>query len=216
MACLARTIGHVLQCAGMLCTLRLDAVRFLRLCLRPEAALAAANLFLRKQLAFYQEHHVKPRRATNATRLTLVWLSQWFAWHSALAVGQPETFQRWRRRRVHLFWRGSSCPGRPPIPVELQALIRQMARDNLTWGQRRIANELRLKLGLQVSPRTVRKSNSQKTQNQLCGSIANPNFALYSDSFRKVLGFCAATGSTPAFLLGPRRFRGCIGAPRDL
>jgi hypothetical protein len=32
-----------------------------------------------------------------------------------------------------------------------------MARDNLTWGQRRIANELRLKLGLQVSPRTVRK-----------------------------------------------------------
>jgi hypothetical protein len=32
-----------------------------------------------------------------------------------------------------------------------------MARENLTWGQRRIANELRLKLGLQVSPRTVRK-----------------------------------------------------------
>jgi hypothetical protein len=32
-----------------------------------------------------------------------------------------------------------------------------MARDNLTWGQRRIANELRLKLGLRVSPRTVRK-----------------------------------------------------------
>ena len=44
-----------------------------------------------------------------------------------------------------------------PDPPELQALIRQMARDNLTWGQRRIANELRLKLGLQVSPRTVRK-----------------------------------------------------------
>jgi hypothetical protein len=32
-----------------------------------------------------------------------------------------------------------------------------MAHDNLTWGQRRIANELRLKLGLQVSPRTVHK-----------------------------------------------------------
>jgi hypothetical protein len=32
-----------------------------------------------------------------------------------------------------------------------------MGRDNLTWGQRRIANELRLKLGLQVSPRTIRK-----------------------------------------------------------
>ena len=32
-----------------------------------------------------------------------------------------------------------------------------MARDNCTWGQRRIANELRLKLGLRVSPHTVRK-----------------------------------------------------------
>jgi hypothetical protein len=43
------------------------------------------------------------------------------------------------------------------MPSELRALIRQMARENLTWGQKRIANELRLKLGLQVSPRTVRK-----------------------------------------------------------
>jgi transposase InsO family protein len=41
--------------------------------------------------------------------------------------------------------------------VELQRLIRQMAHDNLTWGQRRIANELLLKLGLRVSPRTIRK-----------------------------------------------------------
>jgi hypothetical protein len=32
-----------------------------------------------------------------------------------------------------------------------------MARDNPTWGQARIAAELRLKLGIQVSPRTVQK-----------------------------------------------------------
>jgi transposase InsO family protein len=32
-----------------------------------------------------------------------------------------------------------------------------MARDNPTWGEERIANEILLKLGLQVSPRTVRK-----------------------------------------------------------
>jgi transposase InsO family protein len=32
-----------------------------------------------------------------------------------------------------------------------------MARENSTWGQERIANELLLKLGLRVSPRTVRK-----------------------------------------------------------
>jgi putative transposase len=32
-----------------------------------------------------------------------------------------------------------------------------MANDNPTWGQERIANELLLKLGLRVSPRSVRK-----------------------------------------------------------
>ena len=157
MARLARTICPWLQCTSALCLVLLDAVRFLRLCLRPGAALAAENLFLCKQLALYQEHHVKPRRATNATRLTMVWLSQWFDWQSALVAVQPETFQRWRRRGRQLFWRGTAYPGRPPIPVELQGLIWQMARDNITWGQRRIANELLLKLGLRVSPRTVGK-----------------------------------------------------------
>jgi putative transposase len=112
---------------------------------------------LRKQLALYQERKVKPRHATDATRFTLVWLAQWFDWRPALAVVQPETFKRWRRQRYQLFWRWPSGLGRPPIPVELQSLIRQMARDNLTWDQRRIANELWLKLGLRVSPRTVRK-----------------------------------------------------------
>jgi hypothetical protein len=157
MARLSRMIRHLWQGAGMLCTLILDATQWLRLCLHSPTALAAENLFLRKQLALYQEGHVKPRRATDAIRVALVWLSQWFDWPQALTVVQPETFIRWRRQGFERFWRGTPSPGRPPIPVELQALIRQMARDNLTWGQRRVANELRLKLGLRVSPRTVRK-----------------------------------------------------------
>jgi putative transposase len=64
---------------------------------------------------------------------------------------------RWHRQGFRLFWRWKSRPGRPRIPTELQALIRQMTHDNPSWGQERIANELLLKLGLQVSPRTVRK-----------------------------------------------------------
>ena len=32
-----------------------------------------------------------------------------------------------------------------------------MARDNPTWGEERIANELLLKIGIQISPRTVRR-----------------------------------------------------------
>lgn len=43
------------------------------------------------------------------------------------------------------------------MPGEVRALIRQTASDNPTWGEERIANELLLKLGLRVSPRTVRK-----------------------------------------------------------
>jgi hypothetical protein len=157
MARLSRAIRPLVPCVIMICTLLLDAARFLRCCLRSPAALAAENLFLRKQLALYQARQVTPRHATNAMRVALVWLSQWCDWQPALAVVQPETFQRWRRQGCHLFWRDTPCLGRPAIPVELQRLIRQMARDNLTWGQRRIANELRLKLGLRVSPRTIRK-----------------------------------------------------------
>src|SRR5437763_2134795 len=138
-------------------TLLVDAVCYLGLCLRPSMALAAENLFLRKQLALYQERQVKPRRATDATRLALVWLSRWFDWRQALALVQPATFTRWHRQGFRLFWRWKSTPGRPPIPADLQALIRQMAQDNLTWGEERIANELLLKLGLRVSPRTIRK-----------------------------------------------------------
>jgi hypothetical protein len=43
--------------------------------LRSHARLAAENLFLRKQLALCLERDVRPRRATNATRLTLVVLA---------------------------------------------------------------------------------------------------------------------------------------------
>jgi hypothetical protein len=62
--------------AYTLLTLMVDAVRFLRLCPRPVAVLAAENLFLRTQLVVYQERHVTPRRSTDATRLTLVWLGR--------------------------------------------------------------------------------------------------------------------------------------------
>ena len=144
----------------ILCTLLallLDATRLLVLCLRPAPVLAAENLFLRKQLAQYQERQVKPRRANDATRIVLVWLSRFFDWRAALVIVQPATLIRWHRQGFRLFWRWKSTPGRPSLPRGLQALIRRMALENPTWGQERIANELLLKLGLRVSPRTVRK-----------------------------------------------------------
>jgi len=147
----------MLQRVETLLPLLVDALRYLLLCLRPATALAAENLFLRKQLALYQERHIKPRRATHAARLVLVWLGRWFDWRQALVIVQPDTFTRWHRESFRLFWRWKSTAGRPPIPADLQTLIRRMAQDNPTWGEERIANELLLKLGLRVSPRTVRK-----------------------------------------------------------
>jgi hypothetical protein len=81
----------------MLGVLLVDAAHIRRLLLRSRATLAAENLFLRKQLALYQERHITPRRATNATRFALVWLAHWFDWRQALAMVQPATLTRWHR-----------------------------------------------------------------------------------------------------------------------
>lgn len=150
-------LHHVVQVVWTLLALLGNTVRFWLRCLRPSAALAAENLFLRKQLALDQERHVQPRRATNATRLALVWLSRWCSWRQALAVVQPDTFMRWHRQGFRLLWRWKSTPGRPPIPADLQGIMHRMARENPPWGQERIANELLRKLGLRVSPRTGRQ-----------------------------------------------------------
>jgi putative transposase len=135
-----------------------DAVTFIKLCLRPTASLAAENLFLRKQLALFVEREVKPRRATDSVRFTLARLSRWFDWSDALINVKPDTLVRWHRQGFRLFWKWKSRPrGRPRIPVDLRKLIAEMAANNLTWGEERIADELLLKIGIRISPRTVRR-----------------------------------------------------------
>lgn len=134
-----------------------DGLVFLRTVPRSRTALAAENLSLRKQLALYRDQQVKPRCASDPMRLALVLLARCFDWRAALTVVQPVTLVRWHREAFRLLWRWRSRPGRPRLPVELQRLIAAMARDNLSWGEERIAAELLLKLGLRVSPRTVRR-----------------------------------------------------------
>jgi putative transposase len=96
---LIRLIRHLGQFICMLLTLLVDSVRYLGLCLRLPAALAAENIFLRKQLALYQERHVKPWRATHATRVALVWLARWFDWRHVLAGVEPQTFMAFQEQR---------------------------------------------------------------------------------------------------------------------
>lgn len=104
--------------------LRLDAVQPLLLFTRSSVALKAENLFLRKQLALYVERKVKPRLADDATRLTRVLLSRFFAWRAALVIVKPETLIRWHRKGFRLFWRWKcKARGRPCLLWALRDVI---------------------------------------------------------------------------------------------
>src|SRR5438132_951156 len=135
-----------------------DIFTFFRLCLRSPAAVAAENLFLRKQLGLYIERKTKPRRATDSVRFTLARLSRFFDWRNTLTIVKPDTLIRWHRNGFRLFWKWKSRPrGRPRIPHDLRTLIAEMAVNNPTWGEERIADELLLKIGIRISPRTIRR-----------------------------------------------------------
>jgi len=136
----------------------LDALIFFCFSLRSSSALAAENLFLRKQLGLYVERKKKPRRAPDSVRFTLAQLSRFFEWRSVLTVVKPDTLIRWHRKGFRLFWKWKSrSNGRPRVPIDLRKLIVHMASNNPTWGEERIANELLLKIGIQISPRTVHR-----------------------------------------------------------
>jgi putative transposase len=151
-----KLVWNVFQIAG-------DALTFLRLCLCSPASVAAENLFLRKQLALYVERQKKPRRATDSIRFTLGQLCRFFDWRDALIIVKPDTLVRWHRKGFRLFWKWKSRPrGRPRLPDDVRELIAEIATNNPTWGEERIADELLLKIGIQVSPRTLRRYMPKK------------------------------------------------------
>jgi putative transposase len=178
---------------------------FIRLFLTSRVALIAENLFLRKQLALFQERKAKPRRTTASFRLAMVALAKFFDWRDALVIVKPETFVKWHRTAFKMFWRWRSHKrGRPALPKNICELVRQMARENPTWSEERIANELSLKLGIRVSPRTVSKyleggqprgSTGQRwstfVQNHANAIVACDFFVSVTASFRILYVFIA-------------------------
>jgi putative transposase len=69
----------------------------------------------------------------------------------------PQTLLRWHRELVRGKWaQPPRSPGRPPVNDRARGLVVRLARENPRWGYPRIAGEL-LKLGLRVSPSTVRR-----------------------------------------------------------
>src|SRR5436305_1848802 len=129
---------------------------------RRRMAVAAENLFLRKQLALFREREKKAMPTTPADRFVFSKLAHWFDWRGALLIVKPATLIGWQRHAFRLFWRWKSRPvGRPPVTAEVRSLIRRLAAENPTWGEQRIADELLLKLHIRLSPRTVAKYSKQ-------------------------------------------------------
>jgi hypothetical protein len=75
-----------------------EALTFFSLMAHSHSSLAAEILFLRKQLAFYQERKIKPRRFDDAARLSMVFLSKLFDWKGALINVKPDTLIGWHRK----------------------------------------------------------------------------------------------------------------------
>ena len=76
----------------------------------------------------------------------------------SISIVHPETVVRWHRAGFRLYWKhkSRSKAGRPRVPEEARALIREISIANPLWGAPRIHGEL-LKLGIDVSQSTVAK-----------------------------------------------------------
>ena len=78
--------------------------------------------------------------------------------HEVITIVQPETLLKWHRRLVARKWdfssRRKAKPGRPPISIEVEELVVQLARENPDWGYDRIVGAL-TNLGYRVSDQTI-------------------------------------------------------------
>ena len=127
---------------------------WLALLARSDAAKDVEILVLRHEVAVLRRHHPRPR---------LTWLDR--ALLSALSrllppplrqlrLISPRTLLRWHAQLVARRWTYPRPPGRPPVAPPIRALVLQMARENPTWGYRRIQGEL-VGLGHPIAASTV-------------------------------------------------------------
>jgi putative transposase len=132
---------------------------FVRALLVSSATVSLENVALRHQLTVLQRSVCRPR-LRRRDRIFWLWLARlWAGWRASLVIVQPATVLAWHRQGFQLYWHWKSrrrSVGRPPLDLEIRTLIRRIARQNPTWGRRRIQAELRF-LGYEVAELTVAK-----------------------------------------------------------
>jgi putative transposase len=118
---------------------------------RRSATKDAELLVLRHEVAVLGRQVARPR-IDWADRAVLAGLSRrlprW-VWKGRLV--QPATLLRWHRDLVRRRWTYPHRPGRPTVAVEIRALVLRLARENPTWGYRRIHGLCRLGYGIGAS-----------------------------------------------------------------
>ncbi len=133
----------------ILAQLGCDLVRFLFALFRTPAALAAENIALRSSAEVCVRCRHQRRRLPDARKVTLVVLDRLFGIREQLVLIAPRTVRRWGKKiSAAGFWLRARRRGRPPLPNETIALIRQIARVDQVGFSRKIAGTGATQLGI--------------------------------------------------------------------
>jgi hypothetical protein len=125
------------------------------LVVRGERANAVEVLVLRHQAAVLRRRQVRRVDLESADRGVLASLSRLLPrvrWAAFFLT--PAMLLRWHRDLIARRWRYSRrTAGRAPVTAELRELVLRLARDNPTWGCRRVQGEV-AGLGYRIAPST--------------------------------------------------------------